>query len=238
MTFLYVALDGTREENLELARRLVKVDSPFGFKVNLDAALDLRTNGPTAREHLSSLRELGKPLFVDLKMWNGPRTMSDIARDAAAAGIDIINMHSQADVNFIRRVAAALDRSTTYLFCTTVLSHYTEDHTQRLYGRDFRAAVRMFAEIAKEGGADGIILPVPTLAVVRDLELLKLCPGIRPSWYEDKRANDQEQTGTPTEAVQGGAEYVVVGSPIRKAERPEEALERILQEIREANPRR
>jgi orotidine-5'-phosphate decarboxylase len=84
--------------------------------------------------------------------------------------------------------------------------------------------------MAVDSGAQGIIVPGTQLDMVKDLEVPKLCPAIRPTWYEDKKANDQEQPVTPEEAAKGGARYLVVGSPVTKSENPVQALERILQE--------
>ena len=231
---VYVALDyNDRQSNLGLARELAeKVDSDnFGFKINLDSLLDFWFGASNPSRFVSEIISYRRPVFLDLKMWNGGRTMANIARGAKVLGVDIINMYPHAGGKFMGGVVKALEGTKTKLFGLTVLTHYTDEDTQRLYGKNLSDAVRMLAEMNQEYGAHGIIVPGTQLEVVRDIPLLKLCPGIRPEWYQDRKDNDQEQVVTHKEAIERGADYIVVGSPIRKSEDKPKALERILKEI-------
>ena len=206
----------------------------YGFKVNLDSFL---TFHPEARNPFSLITRLlafGKPLFLDFKMWNGGRTMENIAKGCAGLGVDIINMYPHAGGKFMARVVKSLEGSKTRLFGLTVLTHYTDEDTQRLYGKNLADSVRMLSLINQEYGAHGLIVPGNQLRGIIDITLPKLCPAIRPVWYADTKANDQEQTVTPTQAYNDGAKYLVVGSPIRKDNKPHLALERILKEVRDA----
>jgi orotidine-5'-phosphate decarboxylase len=215
----------------ESLARSVKSGS-YGFKVNLDAIANFGYETLSPRKFLEQVTGLGKPVFLDMKMWNGGRTMSNIARGCAQMGVDIVNMYPHAGGKFMQRVAESLEGSSTRLFGLTVLTHYTDEDTMRLYGKSLPDTVRMLAEISQESGAQGIIVPPTQLHVVRDIPLLKLSPGIRPEEYEDQKDNAQEQICTPEQAVEAGADYLVIGSPIRKARSPPEALERILASIK------
>jgi orotidine-5'-phosphate decarboxylase len=232
--FVYVALDYDNfKENLALAHDLVEgvKSEGYGFKLNLDGVLNFGPDSPNACKIVSSFIVLNCNIFVDLKMWNGGRTMENLAKGCADLGISIINAYPHAGNKFIERIKQALSGSRTRLFTLTVLTHYTEEDTCGLYNLSLSDAVRMFVEMGLDYGADGIIVPGTQLLAVSDLEISKLVPAIRPSWYEDKKTNDQEQTVTPTEAVGRGANFLVVGSPIRKSKNPVEALEKILQEV-------
>lgn len=231
--FVFVALDyNTQSENLDFAKKLSIVDSDrFGYKVNLDSVVSFSSSDLTSYQILLELKKLGKPIFVDMKMWNGGRTMSNVAKGCADCGVDIVNMYPHAGGKFVRRVRSSLDGSSTKLFTLTVLTHYTDKDTQRLYGKNLSDAVRMLAEIGYESGADGLIVPATQLDVVYDIPLPKLCPGIRPDWYKDKKDNSQEQVMTPSGAISRRANIIVVGGPVRKSKNQVEALERILEEI-------
>tara|TARA_Y100000310_G_scaffold342898_1_gene448138 strand:+ start:5166 stop:5894 length:729 start_codon:yes stop_codon:yes gene_type:complete len=241
MTLVYVALDyETHQENIKLADEIALspavVDyNNYGFKVNLDAMAHFSPGALNPYTFITQISTLGKPVFVDMKMWNGATRMKRIAQGCAELGVDIVNMYAHAGPEFISRVVDAVSGSETKVFALTVLTHYTEADTHQLYGRSLPDAVHFFAEEAVEGGAHGIILPGNQLDVVSDLNVLKLTPGIRPAWYEDKKANFQKQITTPTDAVLGGADYLVVGSPIIKSPNKGEALQRILEEIAEAS---
>jgi len=233
--FVYVALDhNDRSKNLSLARDLSSfVESDrFGFKVNLDSVANFSPEGTNAHRLISEVMGSNdKPVFVDLKMWNGGRTMENMAKGCADLGVSLINMYPHAGKKFMERIVKALEGYDTKLFGLTVLTHYTDEDTMRLYGKNFGDSVRMFVEMNHEYGADGSVLPATQLDAVSDIDTLKLCPAIRPTWYADKKANDQEQISTPQGAVEGGADYLVMGSPIIKADNPAVALKRVLSEI-------
>jgi len=233
-SLVFVALDyDSQQRNFNVAKDLtrdVNSDS-YGFKINLDSVADFSADAQTPYSFVKSITGLGKPVFVDMKMWNGGRTMENIAKGCADLGVDILNMYPHAGGKFVQRVKKSLEGTNTKLFGLTVLTHYTDEDTQRLYGKNVRDTVIMLGEMNYEFGVDGIVVPGTQLEVVRNFSYLKLCPGIRPSWFEDKKANAQEQIVTPKEAISQGANYLVVGSPILKSDNPSAALERILTEL-------
>ncbi len=231
---VYVALDyDSQDQNLDFARGLAQgvASSQYGFKINLDAVANFSPSALNPYYFVSRVRDLGKSVFVDMKMWNGGRTMENVAKGCANLGVSIVNMYPHAGGKFIERVKKSLDGSDTKLFTLTVLTHYTDADTQRLYGCLLNEAVRKLAKIGFESGADGLIVPGNQIGDLRLSTMEILSPGIRPSWFEDRKANDQEQTVTPYEALSNGAKYIVVGSPVRNSSNPSEALERIIEEI-------
>ena len=232
--FVYVALDhNSQGDNIQFANVLSRgVDSKkYGFKINLDSLANFSPHALNPYFIIRRIKELGRPVFVDMKMWNGGRTMENVAKGCAELGVDIINMYPHAGEKFMRKVKKALEGSNTKLFGLTVLTHYTDADTERLYGKNLKDATVMLARMNYNFGADGIILPGTQLGNVTGIHLPKMSPGIRPLWYENKRDNFQEQIVTPSEAIHRGARYIVVGSPIAKSEKPEKALEKILSEV-------
>ncbi len=234
---VYVGLDyDCQEDNLAFARELSqKVNlEGFGFKVNLDSVANFSPEAMNPHSFIKEISSYGKPVFIDMKMWNGGRTMCNVAEGCASLDVDIINMYPHAGGKFLRKVASVLEGSKTKLFGLTVLTHYTDEYTQRIYGKNLSDTVKMLADISYDNGANGLVLPGTQLETVRDIAMLKLCPGIRPTWYGDKKANVQEQIVTPSEAVVGGADCIVISSPIRKSTNRPEALEKVLMEVRES----
>lgn len=233
-SLVYVALDyDSQQKNIEFATRLAEsVDSDrFGFKINLDSVADFSSTALNPYSIVKLVMGLGRSVFVDMKMWNGGRTMRNIAEGCAALDVDLINMYPHAGMKFMEGTVRVLEGTNTKLFGLTVLTHYTDEDTRKLYGKSLSGTVRMFAEMGRDYGAHGIVVPGTQLDVVEDLDFLKLCPGVRPEWFEDKKANAQEQIVTPTDGVRGGANFLVVGSPIRKSSNPSRALEKIIEEI-------
>jgi orotidine-5'-phosphate decarboxylase len=232
-----VALDlESHQGRLELAHSLSeRIPQPgYGFKVNLDAACLVAPGAPPLYQQLAELAELGRPLFLDLKMWNGGRTMTAIAHGLAQhpdLGVEILDVYPHAGASFLRQLRETLVDSPTHLFGLTVLTHYEDADCQELYRRSLSETVRWLAEKNLAAGCQGLVLPPNQLAGVRDLPCLKLCPGIRPAWFADRGANAQLQTTTPQEAVEGGADYLVLGSPVTGSPCPEMAMERVLSEV-------
>ena len=95
--FLYVALDyDSFKENFSFARELsTNVRSEYyGFKLNLDSVLNFGEDSLNAHDVVRELFRLERKIFVDLKMWNGGRTMENIAKGCAQLGVDIIKQVS------------------------------------------------------------------------------------------------------------------------------------------------
>ncbi len=227
---LMVALDDGEREKVPEKAVAVAGEGNIGYKLNLDFFI------PTDEAAFDYVLGLGKPVFVDLKMWNGKRTMKAVmGYIAGKEGVKFSNAYCHGGVKFLKDVKEVTEANGTQLLGLTVLTHYTDEDCQRMYGRDVAGSVAMLASIGQEADVDGLILPGTTLHVVRDLDKLKTVPGIRPKWYEKQKDNAQEQIVTPYDAVRDGADITVAGSPVFKSKfTPREALEKILSEMDEA----
>lgn len=203
---LCAALDQpTLNENLRLAEKIAAwVDV---LKLNDDAVDDAG---------LASLvrpfQELGRPLFVDRKDFKGSRTMARRAHNAAELGVSFINAFAAADY-LLKGPVEALEGSDTKLLVVTVPTHFDDAYCWKYHKRSLADTVLLFAETAVEFGAHGIILPVPTLHAVTDLEIeIRATPGI--SLSGDKPRDEQRSISTPAGAVRGGSKVVIVGGSI------------------------
>jgi len=195
----YLALDTPDLEKAKaMARQVNDVRGDFGYKVNLDL---LVLDG--GRRVVTEFREeFGRSIFTDTKTWNGGRTMAELAVGLAQAGSSLVNIYAHSGVAFMRKVMKTVqDRGATIdVYALGVLTHYTEADCQQQYRRSLSDAVRFFAEQAEEAGVSGYIQPGTHLHVTSDLPIKKLVPAVRPSWFEDKKANAQELVVTPEEA--------------------------------------
>lgn len=228
---LYLALDAHTIEGCHAMAALVReVDGDFGFKLNQDLLMQYGA-GKMVREFAETY---GRPVFADVKMWNGGRTMESTIANLAEAGAAITNVYAHAGKKALERALKSVAGTNLQVFGLGILTHYTEEYCQAVYRSSLPGMVRQFAEMCLEAGLPGYILPGTCLEEVSDLPLLKLVPAVRPDWFEDKQTNDQEQTVAPFSAFLGGATTVVCGSPVFKSADPADALRRILAEITEA----
>jgi len=232
--FLFVALDDLMEkekETLETTERLAAVDGPFGFKLNLDYLLNPMLSTKTV---LFQVRQrFGRPIFADLKMWNGTRTMRSVIETLVKCEVDYLNVYALAD-DLLPGAIKATEGSKTKVLGLTVLTHFTEDYCWKWFKRSLKDTVRLAAEVALERGCHGIILPGTTLDVVMDLDTDKCTPGVRLGWYPADSRHQQEVT--PRKAVEQRATHLVCGGPIMKSQEKVgidsvEALKRVLSEM-------
>jgi orotidine-5'-phosphate decarboxylase len=225
---LYVALDkSNREENLELAQELAGSDTEgsFGFKVNQDDAMIY------GRAYISEVVDTGRPVFVDLKMNNGPRTMSNAIRWLGDMGVAHTNVWAHAESNLrktVDRLASVTDRPA--ILAVTFYTRWKENYAQTHHRMSLDELISHWAYDAVDNGADGVILPPNLLRAVKDLNTVKLSPAIRMEGQVTD--SQQEQVSTPYDTVVDGGDILVAGSPVYKAAYPVEALKTILGEMR------
>jgi len=227
-TLIFIALDGlsTEEERtLRLAELLSRsTEARIGFKVNLDYLL---APGKTLEDKLAPIIETGRPVFADIKMWNGRRTMTRVVEHMLALGVEYFNVYALAGQPVDWVVEAARARPCRVL-ALTVLTHYDDAYCNEMFYRSLSDSVRALTILAMQMRCDGVILPGTTLPNVRDLDIMKVVPGVRPRWYRDSR---HKEAVTPRVAVARGADALVVGSPVMESSNPISALNRIAEEI-------
>jgi orotidine-5'-phosphate decarboxylase len=186
------------------------------------------------------LRELAESrrLFADLKLPDDiPATVTNVVRVAAATGVTFLTLSHSAGPDTI---AAALrgrgsGRSPQLLF-VPFLSSQDEADFARHTGRpasEFQVDLVARATQAKGAGADGFIVSGREIALLRQhfSDATLVSPGIRPDWAA---ADDHKRSTTPGEAIRLGADYIVVGRPIRKAgdrAARREAAKRVIDEV-------
>ncbi len=231
--FLWVALDDLdkkEKETLLIAERLAAVEGPFGFKVNLDYLLNPILS---LADVLRRVQHLGRPVFADLKMWNGTRTMESVIKTLVTLEVEYLNVYALAD-GLLPGAIKATEGSETKILAVTVLTHYDDKYCQKWFRRTLRETVRLGADVALERGCHGIILPGTALDVVRDFDLEKCTPGVRLPWYPEDARHQQEVE--PRVAIAGGATGLVCGGPIMKSREKVgidnvEALQRVLADM-------
>lgn len=186
--------------------------------------------GPAIVEHLKSR---GKRVFLDLKLHDIPNTVARAARAAADLGADLITVHACGGRTMISAARNAVEGSGTRVLAVTVLTSI-DDHTLRVevgLHETAEQAVGRYARMAVESGAHGVVASPFEIRTVRSIVgggPIIVTPGIRPPWAA---SDDQARFLTPREAAEAGADFIVVGRPVLKHERPSEAFDQIRKEI-------
>ena len=176
-------------------------------------------------------------VFLDLKLHDIPATVGRAMARIADLGVAFATVH----VGETRRMlAAAVEGSggkVGILGVTVLTSVSTEDLKSAGYRQDFyrdmRLTVMQRATMAHATGCAGVICSGLEVSRIKDKmgpNFLAVTPGIRPAWTVTA-AEDQRRITTPAEAISAGADYVVIGRPIRDAKDPVQAAARIATEI-------
>ncbi len=176
-------------------------------------------------EFLEWLTARGKKVFVDLKFFDVPETVRSAVRALAGSGATFATIHGNQAI----MEAAARDKGALKILAVTVLTSLDRGDLDDLgFACDVEKLVLSRARRALETGVDGIVssgLEAPMIRRELGGRLLVVTPGIRP--VENKPADDQKRTVDVAQAFRNGADYIVVGRPIRQAADPRAAAQAV-----------
>ncbi len=180
-------------------------------------------------ELIEWLKLQDKKIFVDLKFFDVPATVARAIHSLNQRGIDFATIHG----NHSMMEAAALEKGDLKILAVTALTSLDQGDLDDLgFQCSIADLVLSRARRALQSGCDGVIssgLEIPALRQQLDHHLLVISPGIRP--VENRIEDDQKRVVTVTTAFQNGADYIVVGRPIRDSGNPREAALAIQQQI-------
>jgi orotidine-5'-phosphate decarboxylase len=224
---IIVALDfDTAEETLKLVKQL----RPEACRLKVGKEL-FTTAGPALVDQLVGD---GFDVFLDLKFHDIPNTVAAACKAAARLGVWMVNVHAMGGSKMMLAARDALEglSQRPKLIAVTVLTSMGKDDLLEI-GMDVEPqdAVLRLAKLASSCGLDGVVCSAREAAILkrelgRSFQLVT--PGIRPA---NAASDDQNRVMTPVEALRMGADYLVIGRPITKAEDPLSALNEINQEI-------
>jgi len=222
---IIVALDGM---NLRAAAPMARLltGKVWGFKLN-----DLYTSG--GWEAVRYISQFGS-IMLDLKLYDIPNTVKNHCTAMLDAQnldmkVKIVTVHASGGSEMMKTAATVLPGR---ICAVTVLTSFDEAQWAALHGtfRPVKDTVQIMAGAAQAAGCSYLVCSGKELEAVKGYkELKKIVPGIRPAWHQ--KADDQKRTMTPKEAVDAGADYLVLGRPIIEAADPVDAAKRTLEEV-------
>lgn len=182
----------------------------------------------------------GQRVFLDLKFHDIPNTVARAAESAVRLGVDMFNVHASGGskmisetVDAVRAAAAKNGQAKPIVLAVTVLTSLNDDDLREIgFEKTTNDLVLRLARMAQKAGADGVVASPQDISALRSSlgdDFILVTPGIRSA--QDAVKDDQKRTLSAQEAVQLGADYIVVGRPIRKAADPLAASLQIVREI-------
>ena len=224
---IIVALDfPTHDAALAMAARL----NPAQCRVKVGKELFTRC-GPAVVE---ALQAKGFEVFLDLKFHDIPNTTAMAVKAAAELGVWMVNVHCSGGLKMMAACREELEKRSgmnPLLIGVTVLTSMEQADLAGI-GLDLapQEQVLRLAGLAAQAELDGLVCSAQEAVELKSNfpQLSLVTPGIRPA---GSAANDQKRILTPAQAIQAGADYLVVGRPITQAADPALMVEQILQSL-------
>jgi orotidine-5'-phosphate decarboxylase len=232
---LIFALDvGSLREAEQLVRTLARDVGLF----KIGKQLFLHAGPPVVR----MVRERGGEVFLDLKFHDIPRTVAKASAEATRMGVRMFDLHASGSLAMMQQTVSEVNRvcrneqlRRPKILAVTVLTSLTRDDLRRVGVQSgVENQVVRLARLAREASMDGVVASPLEIARIRKecgRSFLIVTPGVRTvksSW------DDQKRVLTPEQAIQAGADYIVVGKPIRDANDPPSAAREIVMEMERA----
>ncbi len=189
---------------------------------------------------ISALRGLGTRVFYDSKFYDIPNTVAGAAAAAARMGVSMFNVHALGGKAMMQAAKEASNRGAEQagvppplVIAVTIVTSLgeVELRDQLGFAEGAGEVVLRLARLAKEAGLDGVVCSAGEVGEIKRVcgkDFLAVVPGIRPAGAP---GDDQARVATPRAALEAGADYLVIGRPVTRAEDPCAAIASIVQEM-------
>ena len=233
---IILALDvDTIEEARELVVQLK--DYVGYFKVGL------QLYSACGYEAVKMIHQTGAKVFFDGKFHDIPNTVAHACANLVKHDVDFFDLHIKGGskmlsttCRYCREVAKKYDKPTPTILGVTLLSSFGQKtlNQELNVNMNIDEYVSRLAKVALEAKLDGVVASASEAGAIRRVcgdDFIIVCPAIRPTWSV---VDDQVRVVTPTDAIEAGIDYMVVGRPIISAKDKIEAVTLIIDEIEEA----
>ena len=185
------------------------------------------------------IRKKNQKVFLDLKFHDIPNTVAKAGEEATKLEVAMFNLHAlggfemmKKTVEASRAAAKSLGISRPLILAVTILTSMDESVMKEvgIQGPILEEVGRL-AFLSMKAGVDGVVASPQEIGIIRERcggKFLIVTPGIR---LPSEKKDDQKRTLSPKEAISNGADYLVIGRPIKEAKDPLEAVQKIIEDI-------
>ncbi len=218
---IIVAID---ENNFEKASELINKLDPKKCMVKIGSV----AFNSIGHEIIYYAADHGFKIFLDLKLHDIPNTVKKSIQGLASLPIKMLTIHTSGGKDMMMAAMEAVSDTQIKVFGVTALTSLSDDETNEIFQRTSSEQVNAMLDLAESAGIDGIVCSPYELELVKKRStLLAITPGIR---LQDSN-DDQKRVMTPKEAINLGADYLVIGRPITQSDDILETLEGIFNKI-------
>ena len=172
--------------------------------------------------------EKGFEIFLDLKLHDIPNTVKKSIQGLTSLPINMLTIHTSGGKDMMMAAMEAVSGSQIKVFGVTALTSLNNDDTKYIFKRTTTEQVNAMLDLAEDAGIDGVVCSPHELELVSKRDnLLSITPGIRLHESND----DQKRVMTPREAIDLGANYLVIGRPITESKDIKKSLNEIYQSM-------
>ena len=225
-----VALDYNNKEDAILMANTLK-PSLCKLKVGLELFVSC---GPSI---IKDLHSLGYKIFLDLKFHDITNTVVKSCLSASKLGVWMINIHSSGGKNMMVKSKDEIVKNNyqTLILGVTILTSMEENEINEIgYSCNIKEQVLKMARLCYQSELNGVVCSTKEAKFIKSEfpeDFICVCPGIRNT---ENKSDDQKRIATPKLAAESGADYIVVGRPITKSDKPLESLMMIKKEFDES----
>ncbi len=170
----------------------------------------------------------GFDVFLDLKLHDIPNTVKKSIKSLTSLPIKMLTIHTSGGMEMMKAAMEAVSGIDIKVFGVTALTSLSDNDTHNIFKRTVSEQVSAMLDLAELSGIDGIVCSPHELEIVRKRKsLLSITPGIR---LQDT-IDDQKRVMSPKEAIDCGADYLVIGRPITKSNNIKKSLNDIYESI-------
>ncbi len=188
---------------------------------------------------IDMIRKKGQKVFLDLKFHDIPNTVARAGEEATKLEVSMFNLHALGGLEMMKRtveasraVAKSLGIPRPLIVAITVLTSMDEEGIKEVgIQGPIAEEVGRLALLSMKAGLDGVVASPQEIKIIRQCcgeKFLIVTPGIR---HPSEKKDDQKRTLSPKEAIAAGADYLVIGRPIKEASDPLEAVQNIIEDI-------
>jgi len=218
-----VALD---VRDIKEAENILKDISDYRLIIKIGYALFIKYG----KDITDLVKSMGFDIFLDLKLHDIPNTVYNGVLSAVDLGVNYLTVHTLGGKEMLQKAVEAKNGSDLKLLGVTVLTSHSDDYTEYIGSRyTINQLALKLAKEAVDSGIDGIVSSAYELRSLRESigkRFISVVPGIRLS---KNKKDDQKRVATPEEALSFGADILVIGRPIVKAENRKEALGKFIE---------
>lgn len=225
-----IACDFENKESLNSFLKKFSDEQSLFLKIGMELYY---SEGP---DIVRELKEYGHKIFLDLKLHDIPNTVYRTMKILSKMNIDMCNVHAAGGIDMMLSAKEGLmenAKNNPLLIAVTQLTSMSQEQMVKdiLINEKIEKVISHYAQNAKEAGLSGVVCSAQEAEIIHDVcgkEFITVTPGIR---FNDKNEDDQVRVLTPIQARNKGADYIVVGRPITKAEDPRHIYERCVSEF-------